>query len=90
MVLEVLPPARMIERILVVGAGQMGGGIAQVAATAGLARRRSSTVDEPSLERGLARGAESRSRACTRRASSTIPRLSLARISTVHRARVGT
>jgi 3-hydroxybutyryl-CoA dehydrogenase len=43
----------MIERVLVVGAGQMGGGIAQVAATAGLAVVLVD-VDEPSLERGLA------------------------------------
>ena len=43
----------MIERILVVGAGQMGGGIAQVAATAGLDVSLVD-VDEPSLERGLA------------------------------------
>ena len=39
MVLDVLPQAAMIDRILVVGAGQMGGGIAQVAATAGMQRR---------------------------------------------------
>jgi 3-hydroxybutyryl-CoA dehydrogenase len=43
----------MIERILVVGAGQMGGGIAQVAATAGL-QVALVDVDEPALERGLA------------------------------------
>jgi 3-hydroxybutyryl-CoA dehydrogenase len=43
----------MIERILVVGAGQMGGGIAQVAATAGL-QVTLVDVDEPALERGLA------------------------------------
>jgi 3-hydroxybutyryl-CoA dehydrogenase len=43
----------VIERILVVGAGQMGGGIAQVAATAGL-QVVLVDVDEPSLERGLA------------------------------------
>jgi 3-hydroxybutyryl-CoA dehydrogenase len=43
----------MIDRILVVGAGQMGGGIAQVAATAGLDVSLVD-VDQPSLERGLA------------------------------------
>jgi 3-hydroxybutyryl-CoA dehydrogenase len=43
----------VIDRILVVGAGQMGGGIAQVAATAGL-QVTLVDVDEPSLERGLA------------------------------------
>jgi 3-hydroxybutyryl-CoA dehydrogenase len=43
----------MIERILVVGAGQMGGGIAQVAATAGL-QVALVDADEPALERGLA------------------------------------
>ena len=42
----------MIDPILVVGAGQMGGGIAQVAATAGL-HVTLVDVDEPSLERGL-------------------------------------
>jgi 3-hydroxybutyryl-CoA dehydrogenase len=42
----------MIDRILVVGAGQMGGGIAQVAATAGLDVSLVD-VDQPSLERGL-------------------------------------
>ena len=43
----------MIDRILVVGAGQMGGGIAQVAATAGL-QVVLVDVDDASLERGLA------------------------------------
>ena len=43
----------MIDRILVVGAGQMGGGIAQVAATAGM-RVSLVDVDDASLERGLA------------------------------------
>jgi 3-hydroxybutyryl-CoA dehydrogenase len=43
----------VIERILVVGAGQMGGGIAQVAATAGL-QVVLVDIDEPSIERGLA------------------------------------
>jgi 3-hydroxybutyryl-CoA dehydrogenase len=43
----------MIERILVVGAGQMGGGIAQVAATAGM-HVSLVDVDDASLERGLA------------------------------------
>jgi 3-hydroxybutyryl-CoA dehydrogenase len=43
----------MIERILVVGAGQMGGGIAQVAATAGL-HVVLVDVDDAALERGLA------------------------------------
>jgi 3-hydroxybutyryl-CoA dehydrogenase len=43
----------VIDSILVVGAGQMGGGIAQVAATAGL-RVTLVDVDEPALERGLA------------------------------------
>ncbi len=43
----------MIDSILVVGAGQMGGGIAQVAATAGL-QVTLVDVDEPALERGLA------------------------------------
>jgi 3-hydroxybutyryl-CoA dehydrogenase len=42
----------VIERILVVGGGQMGGGIAQVAATSGL-EVSLVDVDEPSLERGL-------------------------------------
>jgi 3-hydroxybutyryl-CoA dehydrogenase len=42
----------MIERILVVGAGQMGGGIAQVAATAGLAVV-VVDVDDAAIERGL-------------------------------------
>jgi 3-hydroxybutyryl-CoA dehydrogenase len=42
----------VIDRILVVGAGQMGGGIAQVAATAGL-QVTLVDLDEPSLERGL-------------------------------------
>ena len=44
---------RMIDRILVVGAGQMGGGIAQVAADGRHARSRSSTSTS-ALERGLA------------------------------------
>jgi 3-hydroxybutyryl-CoA dehydrogenase len=43
----------MIERILVVGAGQMGGGIAQVAAMAGM-HVVLVDVDDASLERGLA------------------------------------
>jgi 3-hydroxybutyryl-CoA dehydrogenase len=43
----------VIDRILVVGAGQMGGGIAQVAATAGL-QVSLVDIDDASLERGLA------------------------------------
>jgi 3-hydroxybutyryl-CoA dehydrogenase len=43
----------VVDEILVVGAGQMGAGIAQVAATAG-ARVTLVDVDEASLERGLA------------------------------------
>jgi 3-hydroxybutyryl-CoA dehydrogenase len=43
----------VIERILVLGAGQMGGGIAQVAATAGL-QVVLVDIDAPSIERGLA------------------------------------
>jgi 3-hydroxybutyryl-CoA dehydrogenase len=43
----------VIDRILVIGAGQMGGGIAQVAASAGL-QVTLVDVDEPALERGLA------------------------------------
>jgi 3-hydroxybutyryl-CoA dehydrogenase len=43
----------MIDRILVIGAGQMGGGIAQVAAAAGL-HVSLVDVDDASLERGLA------------------------------------
>jgi 3-hydroxybutyryl-CoA dehydrogenase len=43
----------MIERVLVIGAGQMGGGIAQVAAAAGLDVTLVD-IDDASLERGLA------------------------------------
>ena len=43
----------MIERILVIGAGQMGGGIAQVAAISGL-QVALVDVDDASIERGLA------------------------------------
>ena len=71
--------ARVIDPILVVGAGQMGGGIAQVAATAGL-HVTLVDVDEPSLERD-SRASGGRSTACGRRERSD-PDAVLARIST--------
>ena len=67
-------PRRVSDRILVVGAGQMGAGIAQVAATAGMDVTLVD-VDEPALDARARGDPAARSRVCTRRARSTIPTL---------------